>query len=48
MIDYEQLLSQWRDFACALWEFIEYDLRLTPFEERVFKQILEDHGMEGE
>ena len=44
----EQMLTLWRDFACTLWEFIEYDIALNPRQEARFKEILKDHGMESE
>jgi hypothetical protein len=43
MIDYEQAISQWRDFACMLWEFIEYDIALNPRQEARFKEILKEY-----
>lgn len=39
----EQMLTLWRDFACDLREFIEYDLNLTPDQERAFREICDKY-----
>ena len=35
----EQMLNLWRDFACDLREFIEYDLKLPPAAEERYREI---------
>ena len=35
----EQMLTLWRDFACDLREFIEYDLKLPPEAEERYREI---------
>ena len=35
----EQMLTLWMDFACDLREFIEYDMILTPAQERRYREI---------
>ena len=44
---YEQQLYLWRDMACELREFIEYTLRLSPAEERMYNDIMKKYE-EGE
>ena len=36
---YEQQLYLWRDFACDLREFIEYDLKLPAAAEERYREI---------
>lgn len=49
MIDYELLLSNWRNLACALWEFIEYDIELNPKQKQKFQEILKEYtNQEGD
>ena len=40
---YEQQLYLWSDMACELREFIEYTLRLTPTEEKIYDDIIKKY-----
>ena len=44
MTVYEEMqLQTWRDLACALMEFIQYDLNLTTRQEAEYQDILDRH-----
>ncbi len=47
---YEMQMYLWRDLASELMEFIEYELRLTPGEERTYQAIIAKYneGRDGE
>lgn len=46
MIDYENLLSHWRNFACALWEFIENEIDLNSEQRQKYQEIMNEYGEE--
>ena len=37
---YENQLTLWMDMTCDLREFIEYELNLTPSQEREYQRII--------
>ena len=41
---YENQMYLWRDLACELMEFIEYELRLTPRQEAEYRDIVKKYN----
>lgn len=45
---YERQMYLWRDLACELMEFIEYELVLPPAKDRQYQDIIKKYNEEEE